>query len=491
MSINKEKLAKNQFWILFGVVVPILFFTMIWLKTVSANRIEGSKKELAQHLQTLDKHCNNPPRGEQDMKALVEREETLKKRQDEIWKSSWDMQKELMTWPGKLQAPLGDLKFGDTIDVNLCSEYVRPDMYHPQYEAMVDLFKLKNVKIGPAAMRDFEFTQFKGGWKKVFVNHVGNWAAKKQAAPSSEEVWLAQEDVWVQREAMKALREAIDLAARFNKVEGPSDLKPGELYRKHFKNADWQLDLIVGEKAGRYFLQGRIKNITEQPQMLGKIFFQVQLHQGNAAPVVLPVEADTIAAGKDAPIAQLALDLANRPDDILAVTQLYELRDTPIRRIEQVIVGEQAHRTFDALKMHKASTAVVAALPPPAEGVRIADRPNPAITDNGLSRERYADITDQVRRVPVAIVALVDQGHIPEVLAALASSRFRFQITQVSWQHFRGSLIERDPDAPKPVGGDPKGGNDPGAASLVELTIHCVASLYERYQPPQGTIDKR
>lgn len=491
MSITKEQLAKNQFWILFGVVLPILFFTMIWLKTVSASRNEAGKKDLTAHLNKLKALVDQPPHGDLDMRALGEREETLQKRQDEIWKSSWDMQKELLTWPGKLQAPLGDLKFGDPIDVNFCSEYSRPDMYHPQYEAMVDLFKLKNVKIGQDAVRDFEFTQFKGGWKKVFGNHVANWSAKKQAPPSAEEVWLAQEDVWVQREAMKALREALDLTARYQKVKGPEDLKPGELYRQHFQNADWQIDLVLGEKKARYFLHGRIKNITEQPQMLGKIFFQVQLHRGNAAPVILPVEADTIAAGKDAPIAELALDLANRPDTILAVTQLFELRDTPIRRIEQVIVGAQAHRTFNALKMLKSSAAAVAALPPPAEGIRPADRPNPAITDNGLARERYADITDQVRRVPVAIIALVDQGHIPEVLAALASSRFRFQITQVSWQHFRASLVERDPEAPQPASGDPKAANDPGAASLVELTIHCVASLYERYQPPQAAIDKR
>jgi len=342
MSINKEKLAKNQFWILFGVIVPVMFFTMIWLKTVSAGRTADGRRKLDEHLKKLDNFTSSPPRGDLDMKALLEREATLQKRQDEIWKSSWEMQKDLFTWPGKLQGALGGLKFGDPIDVNLCSEYIRPDMYHPQYEAMVDLFKLKNVKIGQNQTRDFEFTQFKGGWKKVFVNHVSNWSAKKQAPPSSEEVWLAQEDVWVQREAMKAFREAIDITARYKKADGPTERKPGELYRKQFQNAEWQLDLVLGEMGPRYYLQGRIKNITEQPQMLGKIFFQVQLHQGNAAPVVLPVEADTILAGKDAPIAQFQLDLANRPDDILSLTQLYELRDTPVRRIDQVLVGEQS-----------------------------------------------------------------------------------------------------------------------------------------------------
>lgn len=56
------------------------------------------------------------------------------------------------------------------------------------------------------------------------------------------------------------------------------------------------------------------------------------------------------------------------------------------------------------------------------------------------NKRRYVEITPQVRRMPVGIVVIVDQAYIQDVLLAFANSSLRFQITQVTWQRFRGNL---------------------------------------------------
>ena len=56
------------------------------------------------------------------------------------------------------------------------------------------------------------------------------------------------------------------------------------------------------------------------------------------------------------------------------------------------------------------------------------------------NRNRYVDVTEQVRRMPIGIVVVVDQSYIQDVLIAFANSPLRFQITQVVWTRFRGDL---------------------------------------------------
>ena len=68
-------------------------------------------------------------------------------------------------------------------------------------------------------------------------------------------------------------------------------------------------------------------------------------------------------------------------------------------------------------------------------------------TPNGLERKRYVDLGFQdrgaeklyiVRRMPVAMVVVMDQAYIPDFLTAFANSRLRIQTTQEHWQHVQG-----------------------------------------------------
>jgi hypothetical protein len=145
---------------------------------------------------------------------------------------------------------------------------------------------------------------------------------------------------------------------------------------------------------------------------------------------------------------------------------------------------------------------------------------------------RYINPTEQCRQIPVALVLVMEQDHIHEILTNLTSSLLRFQITQIQLNHVRNvqSQLAAPPApgqnpphvgvAPPPPqpggrgrGRGPRGG--PGGApmprpapgvvgqpqqtggadadpNLVELCIYGVASLYEKYYeekpaaPPPG-----
>ena len=42
--------------------------------------------------------------------------------------------------------------------------------------------------------------------------------------------------------------------------------------------------------------------------------------------------------------------------------------------------------------------------------------------------------------MPIGMVLIVDQAHVQDVLTSFARSRLRFQITQVEWKRYRGSI---------------------------------------------------
>jgi hypothetical protein len=56
------------------------------------------------------------------------------------------------------------------------------------------------------------------------------------------------------------------------------------------------------------------------------------------------------------------------------------------------------------------------------------------------NKKRYLAVTDQVRRMPVGIVVVVDQAYMEDMLLAFANSPLRFQITQVEWRRFNDQL---------------------------------------------------
>jgi hypothetical protein len=65
---------------------------------------------------------------------------------------------------------------------------------------------------------------------------------------------------------------------------------------------------------------------------------------------------------------------------------------------------------------------------------------------NEIKRARYMHVTPQCRHLPIALKVIVDQAHIADLLAAVANSRLRVQITQVSLSH--ADNVQRGAAAP-------------------------------------------
>ncbi|MCS6863551.1 MAG: hypothetical protein RMJ56_17485 [Gemmataceae bacterium] len=63
------------------------------------------------------------------------------------------------------------------------------------------------------------------------------------------------------------------------------------------------------------------------------------------------------------------------------------------------------------------------------------------------NKKRYLTANNEVRRLPVAIMLIVDQEYIPDIIMAFANSPLQFQMTQVLWNRFRDKLEGIGPTA--------------------------------------------
>src|SRR5262249_12205881 len=161
--------------------------------------------------------------------------------------------------------------------------------------------------------------------------------------------------------------------------------------------------------------------------------------------------------------------------------QVFTWPAAPIRRVDAIEVGRHADRTAvwglkarpfkdpNAPVTDPANPANPATTPAPgglgltepapgypgAGGEAVAV--NSSVTQNGILRERYIDVpTEQVARMPVGMVLIVDQANISDVLTTLANSRLRSQVTQVRAQRIRDVRPAGSSGRPSdPLGSEP------------------------------------
>lgn len=503
MQVDKETLIKNRFWVLFGVFVPLAFFAVIWLQTAVEGAVEEERQKIKKHREELAKNANDAKlAGHKELTLCKEKIEKLSKRKQTVWKEAWDYQQGLMFWPAKVtDSPipqkvgepvrLADLGFGKEVPENIRAAYA--DSYMAQYEAMAKFFQVqvpeKDPKSGAVKQKPISPVAFRENWQAV-LKPVPKW---RVLPPSNEEVWLGQEDVWVRHELLVALREANASVARFQ-VVGKEPAAAGPPFTQTFENPYWRIDLNLYSKDQQFYIKGKITNIGKRRLALGRALFWLQIHPDEKGRIVLPIEGEARAAGESWDIKETLVDVLLNPTGLFGMEQILESQTAPVRRIDEVELFRHSHRTYEPLldsarqfpKPKLSSGKSVG-------GVQIQSGFQRPLTPNGIEQLRYTDVTDQVRRMPLALVVIADQAHVPEVLTALANSKLRMQITQVNWLHFRGSLKtdeEKTPaakDAPPKI---PAGLPPPKDAkvaeeaqnNLVELSIYGIASLYER--PP-------
>jgi hypothetical protein len=164
--------------------------------------------------------------------------------------------------------------------------------------------------------------------------------------------------------------------------------------------------------------------------------------------------------------------------EIVKIEQVFDSQTVPVRRIEALELGktDSRHAAMATLVTNKdfanqvSSPTTTGPSPPgsepPAGGVLgggTSDAASPpgsrgAFTGYGSgaagqtrgggpittvidgNKQRYVEVTDNVRRMPVGIVIVVDQAYIQDAILAFANSPLRFQVTQVTWNRFRDTI---------------------------------------------------
>ncbi len=255
-------------------------------------------------------------------------------------------------------------------------------------------------------------------------------------------------------------------------------------------------------------------------------------------------------------VKEVSLEKGLRRTGVYGLEQVLTWETAAIKRIDQVAIGtdsgdEIAHsqRTFpDGLrplvekkegeKEEKKDAARSSEGPPAIGSVGIGMQSGGMggagqrkSTLNGMVRERYAEVSQQSRRIPVAVALIVDQNHVDRVLTTFNNSKLRFLVSQALLNHYPGSMrpqiVSKDGAAPDTKGGlgaPPAFGPPPGmfgggsgglgrpeglggagfggfggapaasgggSADLeanMELVLYGMVTLYERYPPrPQAT----
>jgi hypothetical protein len=580
--MDKNSLKKHHFWILLGLAVVLIPIACSGAMLGVGGAAEEKTKKIEAKLTDLNKQ---KPRSDEYRAKLGEQKEELQKQKDRVWQDAYKAQAGLIRWPSALNrlnelADKGQLFFGDPIDDSDRNTFRSPDVYRAEY------LRLPGV-IAP--------TQFpEHNWQNVLTRYP-----EFKTLPSTEDVWLALEDLCVQREVLRDVHAVNQMLAEFLPVplpvaepavpkgKAPEELKryaedrakyqkDKEAYDEAKRKVDeemkalykaqsnefagrfispyWQLDIVVGRpsqgRAGELNFRGRLTNTSGRRQNAAEIDFKVWLtNQPNVDYILLPIEAELGYMAADQSIDfNLTRPGASDPTlKIFRVEQKLTPRYVPVKQVVQLNLDYPSHRFANVNRVTAAFsqeeiTKAAAAAPPPsgppgAPAGAAGPGADTGFTQNGVPRYRYVERNEQVRRMDVAIVMIVDQAHVQDVIRALANSRLRFQNTQVHYERYRGVISLDEPSesepptpgvtaagAPLPPGlarGVPRGGlrigvsskgrggpagegrreqrmprpgmppgmsSDPNAAdeennNLVELTVYGIISLYERYPP--------
>ena len=387
------------------------------------------------------------------------------------------------------------LKFGDRIpdDLGEDGEFKKPEIYLAEFSNpnLRDPAREPEKRTGMAD-RIYPTTFAGSGWSSV-LRHVqagpGGWGDFK---PTSEQLWLALEDIWVQRAMLSAISSVNDQIGEFVLSPKAEDAK----LDRAFSSRIWYLTIKAAQRPGdnRYVLTGTIRNMTDRLQLLGAgnmMVLNVWLSPAaNALPVSFRIGGEFVPGGATLAIAQSdehVLPAGTAVEEIAKVLQVFDGRTVPIRRIDHLAMGyrDSRYAAFPLLTplfasyrketdaAAAAATASSSADPmvgvgstgsssgqpsglggnkgtpgaPGGPGAGAASDSSGVIEGGGSvagvldgNKKRYIDVTDQIRRMPVAITVIVDQAYMQDVLLAYANMPMRFQVTQYHWQRFRGSL---------------------------------------------------
>jgi len=471
------------------------------------------------------------------------------------------------------QEVFGGLRIGDKITAkfergryfnDLLTQQERTDFsnsYRDQYIGIlkqVDPITTEETGVVQLGMGNRDFWPFPGKPPETPMKfiHIIDKAELVPTQDFSELAWIAQENVWIQRELYRLVDQANGYVRNFEEVVSKDKKKDVWIG----KNAYWQAELKLDAAKEPATLAVTLRNLLARRQGLGVTL--LVWFKNAKEPERVPVSG---ASARDAKSDKgdskgnsfsttVALADGVERGPIERVEQLLSWDLAAVKRIDEIGLGADAevtphsHRTFPiALKPFKEEKKAVAAevevggMPPMGmpPGVLPPAGGGPGGLGGGKiipgGKNRYIEVSQQARRVPVVVSLIVDQQHVDRVQTSFANSKLRFLTTQVLMNRYPYSLNPNlnkkadtggigvppsvGPMGPGPMGprlpmegagsGSPMGGT-PGAGfpmeggpggfgddfgggtrsndeleANVELVIYGVVTLYERYPPKQ------
>ncbi len=378
----------------------------------------------------------------------------------------------------------------------------------------------------------------------------------------SDEAWIAQEDLWIQSEIYRLIRVANDSISKFTPIKQDHKAKWAM-----FRNPYFQMELQLKDNKN---MEVKITNLLQRRQKIEAMKIRVRFADGGKAePEVMPLVTESKYAdplepygdpkGKHVRVIPVRLALAGseKRTGIFGLEQVLTWETAAVKRIDQIAIGSKeadnvslSQKNYaigvQPLKVEKKADAtdkekeggggggggkmlgiggggMQGGGPGGGGGDKAA-----APLANGFLPDRYQEVTPQFRRIPVAVVLIVDQNQVDRVQTAFNNSKLRFLTTQVLLNHYPKSLKPELPadkagDEKAPGGGSPFGGGgglpfggggfplgagggfrpmgggagpfggggaQPAAAAPVdemetnmELVLYGIVTLYERYPP--------
>jgi hypothetical protein len=260
---------------------------------------------------------------------------------------------------------------------------------------------------------------------------------------------------------------------------------PPNTRRLVYRNPNWQLELVIVQEEGKQPVlsnDSKLTNINSTRRTLSLAAAMFRVYQGDRLITDITPPGEWLAWSKTAPVQKASLPPSTftyDPRFPVQVAQLFNPFTSPVVRINAFeipgspeCVSFNSHRTAN-LQLIPAAQFPVEAPKEGGAGGGGDNRPGGGLagmsgmsggrggpmgagtggtggggdaaandgsrTPNGLiNRNRYIAVTEQVRHMPVALSLTVEQAHVQDVLAAVANSRLRIQVTQVQWKRAEG-----------------------------------------------------
>lgn len=501
MKIDMKQINKFRFWIGLGVLVVLLLaLSYLQLTAIGGEKEQKAYAEKLKAVKGLNDFKNEkflPSWNAREEKLKTQRDEIWNKawlpqkdmqtwfKRDEIWEKKYDAKSGKLVW-SKI-----DPNIPEKLSMNANNEGNWRYPSEPIDGTTLDIYKdtlyLSQFHNFEKELVDARFpVEFNNGFDSLMAPIT--W--KRGSTPTAEEVWLAQESFWVKRELIRDILRAIQsIGLMTPDTIAKDEVTPPEVKaRKRFYNSIWEVDLMFESLEREKFISPRTKimNVHQDQRILpldnpvAGSTTEFVLRQGTTV-VPLRAQGEPLGFGqmreflKDKLLLPFSFDI----NKDFTLEQVFTSKNTPIKMIYALEIARTSHRMAN-LKLVSRSPNVLkkdtggaeAAAeggagpgsppggmpgappggmpggPPPggmppsgmmmgrgSGGAAVAKDPT---LINGIDRALYIHTTDQCRHLPFGMSLILDQTVMNEVLASLANSKLRIQITQFHYQHLNG-----------------------------------------------------